>query len=165
LAQFQAFDLVSGRLWPQLGGEAKLLDIVGLNYYHDNQWVFGGLPISAGHPQFKPFRHFLTEAYARYGRPVLVAETGTEGAGRAAWFRAIAAEIDAARASGVPVEGICLYPIIDHIGWDDDRDCPSGLLSNSLVDGRREMHAPLAAEIERWRRTNPCALLSAADAA
>ena len=39
--------MIAGRLWPQLGGEAKLLDIVGLNYYHDNQWIFGGPPISA----------------------------------------------------------------------------------------------------------------------
>lgn len=154
LAQFQAFDMIAGRFWPQLGGEEKLLDIVGLNYYHDNQWLFGGPPIAAGHPQFKPFRNFLTEAYARYRRPLLVAETGTEGDGRAAWFSMMAAEVDAARAFGVPVEGICLYPIVNHSGWEDDRDCPSGLLSSRVLDGRREVHAPLAAAIDRWRRSN-----------
>lgn len=154
LAQFQTFDMLAGRLWPQLGGEAKLLDIVGVNYYPDNQWLFGGPPIAADHPQSKPFRYFLTETYARYGRPLLVAETGTEGEGRALWFSMIVAEVEAARAAGVPVEGICLYPIIDHIGWDDDRDCPSGLLSSCLVNGRRESHAPLAAAIERSRYNN-----------
>ncbi|MEQ1956287.1 glycosyltransferase family 4 protein [Mesorhizobium yinganensis] len=165
LAQFQAFDLISGRLWPQLGGEAKLLDIVGLNYYHDNQWLFGGPPVAAGHPQSKPFRYFLTEAYARYGRPLLVAETGTEGDGRAAWFSMITEEVEAARAVGVPVEGICLYPIIDHVGWEDDRDCPSGLLSSRLSNGRREVHAPLAAAIERSRQDNERSCPGAADAA
>lgn len=165
LAQFQAFDMISGRLWPQLGGEEKLLDIVGLNYYHDNQWLFGGPPVPAGHPQSKSFRYFLTEAYARYGRPVLVAETGTEGDGRAAWFSMIAEEVEEARRAGVPVEGICLYPIIDHVGWEDDRDCPSGLLSSRLVNDRREVHAPLAAAIERWRQANKHDLGGTANAA
>jgi glycosyltransferase involved in cell wall biosynthesis len=151
LAQFQTFDIIAGRLWPQLGGETKLLDVVGLNYYPTNQWQFGGPPIAANHPQFKPFSYFLTETYARYGRPLLVSETGTEGAGRASWFSRMAAEVEAARAVGVPVEGICLYPIIDHFGWDDDRDCPSGLLSSRHTNGLREVHAPLAAAIERRR--------------
>ena len=154
LAQFQAFDMIAGRLWPQLGGEEKLLDIVGLNYYHDNQWLFGGPPMAADHPQYKPFRYFLTETYSRYGRPLFVAETGTEGDGRAAWFSMMVSEVEAARSAGVPVEAICLYPIIDHVGWDDDRDCPSGLLSSRVENGRREVHAPLAAAIDRWNQAN-----------
>lgn len=165
LAQFQAFDMIAGHLWPQLGGEAKLLDIVGLNYYHDNQWLFGGPSIPGNHPQAKPFRYFLTETFARYGRPLLVAETGTEGDGRATWFSMMAAEIEAARAAGVPVEGICLYPIVDHVGWDDGRDCPSGLFSSRLVNGRREVHAPLATAIERWRHGNMRDFGGATDAA
>lgn len=152
LAQFQAFDMIAGRLWPQLGGEEKLLDVVGLNYYHQNQWLYEGGTLLPGNPQHKPFRYFLMETYARYGRPLLVAETGTEGDGRAAWFAGIVTETEAARAAGVPVEGICLYPIIDHIGWDDDRNCPSGLLSTHVVNGRRLVHAPLAAAIERIRK-------------
>ena len=154
LAQFQAFDMIAGRIWPQLGGEEKLLDIVGLNYYVDNQWLFEGPKIASQHARYKPFRSFLTEAYARYGRPLLVSETGTEGDARAAWFSMIVAEVEAARTAGVPVEGVCLYPIIDHVGWDDGRDCPSGLLSRQWANGRRELHAPLAAAIERWRQSH-----------
>ena len=61
--------MIAGRLWPQIGGEPKLLDIVGVNYYHDNQWIHGGPPID-DRPRFhRPFRNFLTETYARYGRP------------------------------------------------------------------------------------------------
>lgn len=165
LAKYQAFDMIAGRLWPQLGGEEKLLDIVGLNYYHDNQWLFGGSTLAADHPQSRAFRYFLTEAYARYGRPLLVAETGTEGDGRAAWFSMIVAEIEAARIAGVPVEGICLYPIIDHIGWDDDRNCPSGLLASRIVDGHRAVHVPLAAAIERWRQARERDSGTATDAA
>jgi polysaccharide biosynthesis protein PelF len=165
LAQFQAFDMISGRLWPQLGGEEKLLDIVGLNYYHDNQWIFGGPPISAGHPHSKRFRYFLTETYARYGRPLLVAETGTEGDGRASWFAMIASEVQAAQTAGVPVEGICLYPIVNHLGWDNDRDCPSGLLSSRAAHGRRDIHVPLATAIKQWRDDNEDGSARCTDAA
>lgn len=146
-SQYQAWDMISGRTWPQLGGEPKLLDIVGMNYYCDNQWIFGGPPLDVDHPSHKPFRNMLAEVYARYNRPLLIAETGTEGERRAAWFNDIACEAAAARAAGIPVEGICLYPIIDHIGWDDDRVCPSGFLSSAVIGGRRAIHQPLATAI------------------
>jgi len=151
LAQFQAFDMISGRMWPQLGGNSRLLDIVGVNYYFDNQWIHGGPPIGPGHDLHKPLRALLAEVYARYGRPVMIAETGTEGDARAAWFDAVMAEVQAVRAAGVPVEGVCLYPIIDHVGWDNDRDCPSGLLQNRFINGIRPVHRPLADAIARWR--------------
>ncbi|HWK68274.1 MAG TPA: glycosyltransferase family 4 protein [Rhizobiaceae bacterium] len=151
LAQFQAFDMIAGRTWPQLGGEERLLDILGINYYFANQWIHGGPTIGPDHAFYKPLRSLLAEAYCRYGRPVLVAETGTEGDDRAAWFDSVAASVAAARSLGVPVEGICLYPIIDHVGWDDDRDCPSGLFQNRLVAGSRPVHQPLADAILRWR--------------
>jgi hypothetical protein len=149
-AQFQAFDMIAGTLWPQLGGEPRLLDITGVNYYRQNQWVLGGEPIDEQNRQHRPFRALLAETHARYGRPVLVAETGTEGAERAAWFEAIASEVAAARQAGIPVEGICLYPIIDHVGWDNDRECPSGLLARSFENGRRKVHHPLADAVARF---------------
>jgi hypothetical protein len=154
LAQFQACDMIAGRMWPQLGGSADLLDIVGVNYYFDNQWIHGGPPITADHPLHKPFRTLLSETYARYGRPILVAETGTEGDGRAAWFDAVSSDVMAAREAGIPVEGLCLYPIINHVGWDNERDCPSGLLENRLRGGVRALHQPLAEAIDRFSRTH-----------
>ena len=97
-----------------------------------------------------PFATSLPRPMPATAARCFVAETGTEGDVRAAWFSMMVSEVEAARSAGVPVEGICLYPIIDHVGWDDDRDCPSGLLSSRVVNGRREVHAPLAAAIERW---------------
>ena len=172
-AQFQAFDMISGATWPQLGGEPRLLDIVGLNYYPANQWVHGGPTIDERHPSYRPFRTLLAEAFARYGRPVAVTETGREGESRAAWFEMISNEINAARSAGVPVEGVCLYPIINHFGWDDDRDCQSGLFSNRLERDKRPLHRPLknAIALRRaagWTSTNralvdraPCQTTSA----
>ncbi|UHS62144.1 glycosyltransferase [Agrobacterium vaccinii] len=143
-SQFQGWDLLSGRMWPQIGGHEKYLDIVGVNYYHNNQWIHGGPPIDMDHPLYKPFRTILTETYARYGKPIFIAETGIEGDRRASWMSYIQQEVTAAMKCGVPVEGICLYPIVNHPGWDDDRACENGLLAAQFTDGKRDVYEPLA---------------------
>lgn len=74
----------------------------------------------------------------------MLAETGTEGARRAAWFDHVMTQTHHARRRGVRVEGVCLYPIADHPGWDDDRMCPNGLLGADPSSGARDVHVPLA---------------------
>ncbi len=157
-AQFQGWDLISGRIWPQVGGRAALLDIVGVNYYHNNQWIHGGVPINRDHPLHKPFHRILAETYARYGRPIMIAETGIEGDERAAWLAHVAGEVRAAERLGVPVAGMCLYPILDHPGWDDDRACPNGLLHTVPSGDAREVDPAYAAELARQRSLRPIAL-------
>ena len=147
-AQFQGWDLIAGRMWPQIGGRPELLDIVGVNYYHNNQWIHGGPPIDRHHPLAKPFQRILAETYARYGRPLFIAETGIEGDARPEWLAHVMAEVRAAQRLGVPVAGVCLYPILDHPGWDDDRACPNGLM-RTRADGSREVDSAYAAELAR----------------
>jgi hypothetical protein len=48
---------------------------------------------------------------------------------------------------GVPVGGICLYPVTDYHGWDNDRLCAVGLLSAPDERGKRLIDASLAAEL------------------
>ncbi|MBV0892827.1 glycosyltransferase family 4 protein [Paracoccus sp. Z118] len=148
-AQFQAFELVSGRMWPQIGGDYSFLDIVGVNYYFNNQWIHGGKPVDVDDVIYRPLSDLLVEVGARYARPVMLAETGIEGHRRAAWLAYVADEVARARARGVPVEGICLYPIANHPGWDDDRLCPNGLLGHAPGPDGRAVHAPLADELRR----------------
>jgi hypothetical protein len=149
LAQFQAWDLILGRLWPQLGGDERYLEVLGLNYYPNNQWVLDGPGVRQGDPLYRPFREILREAWERYGRPLIVAETGAEGDARAEWLRYVAAEVLAARRQGVPIHGICLYPILDYPGWDDERHCCSGLLGYPGPRGERETCGLLADELRR----------------
>jgi glycosyltransferase involved in cell wall biosynthesis len=144
-SQFQGWDLLAGRMWPQIGGAERYLDVVGVNYYFNNQWIHGGQPIDIGHPLYKPFRAILIETYARYGKPIFIAETGTEDGRRPGWFSYMVQEATAAMKAGVPLEGLCLYPIVSHPGWDDDRPCENGLLSSSVSDQGRSVYAPLAA--------------------
>ena len=146
-AQFQAFDMISGRIWPQLGGEPAFLDIVGVNYYWNNQWIHGGPAIDMDHPAYRPLADLLFEVAARYDRPLMIAETGTEGARRASWFAYIRDQVDGARRRGVRIEGVCLYPVANHHGWDDDRLCPNGLLGQDPTGGARSVEWPLAREI------------------
>jgi glycosyltransferase involved in cell wall biosynthesis len=144
-AQFQGWDMLAGRSWPQIGGRPELLDIVGVNYYSNNQWTHGGPPLDAAHRDYRPFREILADTYARYGRPIFVAETGIEDDHRAAWFRTVCKEVRAAMELGVPVEGICLYPVLGHPGWDNERVCANGLLG--VQDDSLTTHGPLADEI------------------
>jgi beta-glucosidase/6-phospho-beta-glucosidase/beta-galactosidase len=148
-AQYDGWLLLNGELWPQLGGDPSYLDIVGLNYYDDNQWWLGGGAIPLGSPHYVPLRMLLQRAYERLRRPLLLAETGAEGDGRAAWLRYVAEEVHAALQAGVPVEGTCLYPVLDYPGWEDDRHCPTGLLGMPDPHGQRPCHLPLAQELAR----------------
>lgn len=151
-SQFQGWDLIAGRIWPQIGGSERLLDIIGVNYYFNNQWIHGGPPIDIGHALYKPLSKILAETYARYGKPMLIAETGIEDGRRASWFQYVSSEAEMAMKAGVPLEGICLYPIVNHPGWDDDRSCQNGLLSQDRTPPGRDFHQPLADALAVWHR-------------
>ena len=153
LAQYEAADMVSGRLAPELGGTPDHLDIVGVNFYPHNQWYHNGNTIPLGHHAFKPFSRMLADVYERYGRPVIVAETGAEGSARAAWLHYVLSEVTEAQDAGIPIEAVCLYPILDIPGWTNERTCPVGLFSAPKPDGTRDIYRPLLREILAHQRT------------
>jgi polysaccharide biosynthesis protein PelF len=165
-SQFQAWDMIAGRLCPELGGRPEYLDVVGVNYYANNQWIHQDphLPRSRrrkdvllppSHPLHRPVREMVTEVYERYRRPVFIAETGIEGDARPSWLRYVGQEARAAAAAGVELEGLCLYPIIDYPGWGDNRHCHTGLWGYADDEGLREIYEPLAGELSHqqqlWR--------------
>jgi hypothetical protein len=145
--QFEALDILAGAKEPELGGAPEYLDIIGLNYYPDNQWYHGGTTIPMGHHAYRSLHEMLGEAHLRYRRPLLIAETGAEGCGRAAWLHYICSEVHTALISGIPVEGICLYPIVDYPGWDNERICRVGLLSLPNAEGQRTVCPSFAREL------------------
>ncbi|MGO4440949.1 glycosyltransferase [Rhizobium sp. RAF56] len=151
LSQYQAWDLIAGRMWPQIGGNERFLDIVGVNYYFNNQWIHGGPTIDVGHPLYKPLSRILVETFALYGKPILISETGIEGDRRASWFKYVNEQAIEAMRRGVPLEGLCLYPIVNHPGWDDNRPCSNGLLSAETSGSERAAFGPLLAAIQERR--------------
>ncbi|WP_197042240.1 glycoside hydrolase family 1 protein [Sandarakinorhabdus oryzae] len=146
-AQHEALDMLLGLQAPELGGHANAVDIVGWNYYHNNQWIDGGRSVPPGEWIHRPLHQLLAEAASRHGKPGYIAETGCEGAFRPFWLRYVASEVRQAQAMGVPLGGICLYPIISHLGWDDDRPCANGLFDGHDPDSPRTLFTPLADEI------------------
>lgn len=156
MAQYEGWDMISGRLQPEIGGSPGFLDIIGVNYYYYNQWILAEEPEIPGErlemsdSRYRPFREILREVYERYRRPIFIAETGTENEERPQWLRYVCEETRAAMREGVPVHGICWYPILNHPGWDDDRYCPNGLWEYACHhSGKREIYQPLAEELAR----------------
>ena len=152
VAMFEAWDMLSGRAEPELGGSEHHLDILGMNYYDRNQWRHEGTFITRHEPDYRPFREIMQEVYRRYRRPLFISETGTEDDDRPHRLAYIAEEVRAAQSKGVPIDGVCLYPILNHPGWDDDRHCHNGLWDYAAADGGREVYEPLAAELQRQIR-------------
>ncbi|HEY7785504.1 MAG TPA: hypothetical protein VIB00_12295, partial [Pyrinomonadaceae bacterium] len=151
-SQYEAWDMLSGRVKPHLGGAEKYLDIIGGNYYVHNQWILGGSFIEQSNPRYRPFREMVIEVYDRYRRPLFIAETGIEDEERPNWFRYVVTEVFAAMEQGAQLEGVCLYPIVNHPGWDDERHCYNGLWDYPDDHGRREIYQPLADELQRLRK-------------
>jgi beta-glucosidase/6-phospho-beta-glucosidase/beta-galactosidase len=151
-SQFEAYDMIAGRKFPELGGREDLIDVVGVNYYIHNQWTYpgeGGSMIVPSDARYRHVRELLREIFEHYRKPLFVAETGIEDETRPAWLRYLCNEVFAAIANGVPVEGVCLYPILNHPGWEDDRHCHNGLFDYADDRGHREVFEPLATELTR----------------
>jgi beta-glucosidase/6-phospho-beta-glucosidase/beta-galactosidase len=119
-AVVQGWDMLAGKLLPELGGSPSHLDIVGVNYYWTNQWELGraGVPLDDWDERRAPLRQLVGEVCERYdGAEVLITETGHVGEMRAAWLRELADECEAMLARGVPLRGVCLYPILGMPEW------------------------------------------------
>lgn len=166
LSQHEALDMLRGVTMPELGGHPAAVDLLGFNYYPENQWILGGATIPFGHHRYRPLHELLVEVAARHpGLPLTVTETGAEGSARASWLHYVAGEVRLARAAGVPVEGICIYPVLEYPGWENGRSCAVGLLGVPGPDGVRPVSAPLAAEIAHQRRLFAAAAQPASNAA
>ncbi|MEO6589843.1 MAG: beta-glucosidase [Pyrinomonadaceae bacterium] len=147
-SQFQALDMLTGNSGQVLGGDNSYLDIIGINYYFNNQWRHpSGRRVYRHHKNYQPFHELIETFYRRYQKPVLIAETGIENKARPEWFRYIFEQAKIAESRGVPVPGICLYPINNHPGWDDNRHCRNGLWDYANERGERDIYQPLADEI------------------
>lgn len=121
--QYQAVDMLCGRMCPELGGSPEYLDILGFNFYYDNQIIVGEwkcLPWlnEADDPRWRSLESLLTEVYNRYEKPIVITETSHSGIDRHKWIRFVGNECAAVIEDGIPLWGICLYPIIDRPDWD-----------------------------------------------
>jgi len=149
LYQYEAWDALAGNVWHSLGGAPKYLDIIGVNYYPDNQFLIDGTTVEVGDQRYRPFAEMLLECHARYQRPMLISETGCEGSRRAAWLRYVCDSARVAMQGGCELHAITLYPILNHPGWLDERHCENGLWGYADERGHRAIDLALAEELRR----------------
>jgi hypothetical protein len=122
--QFQVLDILSGYMCPELNGKPEYLDILGFNFYYNNQWITGSSEFLKWFNddrdfRWRPLSHLLSEAYWRYNRPMVLSETSHSGEHRPNWLDYITKECAIAIRSGIPLWGICWYPVIDRPDWDN----------------------------------------------
>ena len=156
--QYQSVDMLCGNICPELGGKPEYLDILGFNFYYNNQWVIGQqgfLPWAnlEPDPRWLPLSSLLQEAYDRYERPMVITETSHSGIDRPHWMDFITQEIEVLLTAGLPLWGVCLYPIIDRPDWDNTNYWHhSGLwdqLNTEPGAHERILHEPYAAAFQR----------------
>lgn len=146
-SQFEAWDMLCGNKEPELGGAPYFLDLVGVNYYHSNQWEINdslcdGVRLwwHLDHPRRTPLHSLLAEVYQRYQRPILLSETSHVGSGRGIWIREVAQQAVMAQQNGVDLHGICLYPIVDRPDWNDPHQWHKSGLWEVNIHGAEEKH-------------------------
>ena len=140
--QFQSLDILAGTMCPELGGSPELLDLLGFNFYYNNQWVnnddelrFLPWQNKGNDPRWKPMSELIAYAYERYnGRPVVITETSHPEEDRDLWIKFIGDECKKILNMNIPLLGVCLYPIIDRPDWDDLNDWHhSGLWDEKII--------------------------------
>lgn len=158
--QYEAWDMIAGYAAPELGGQPDYLDIPGANFYYRNQWeqrhdrLFLRWMRHDRDPRWVPLSDLLGRVWERYRRPLIIAETGHFGEGRAPWLCDIASEAAESIRKGIPLAGVCLYPILDRPDWDDSGHWHhSGLWDiEPRPDGTlaRVLNQDYAAELRRY---------------
>lgn len=153
--QFQVLDMLGGKICPELRGKPEYIDIVGCNYYFNNQWIAGTgefLPWlnENADPRWLSLSNLLKQLHARYQRPIVLSETSHPQEDRPLWLKFITEQCCIAIEQGVPLWGVCWYPAIDRPDWDHlEQWHHAGLWDVNLTDGNltRVLHEPTAAAL------------------
>ena len=154
--QHQVTDILSGRMCPELRGKPDYLDILGYNYYYNNQYVQFPYEVLkwANEPddeRFIPLHQLIETAYQRYHRPVILSETSHPKEDRPLWINHIAKECAIMIKQGIPFWGVCWYPVIDRPDWDHLNEWhQSGLWDAELIEDclrTKSLHVPTAAAL------------------
>ena len=119
VAVFQFWDILCGRLHPELGGSPAHLDIIGLNYYWTNQWEVGSesTPLAEDDPRRVPLAELVRDVWKRYQTEVVITETGAVDDARGPWLQSLSLMAEQLLDDGVALGGICLYPILGMPEW------------------------------------------------
>jgi hypothetical protein len=144
---FQSWDMLSGRLMPELGGTPQHLDIVGINYYWTNQWEWNGVTLPEDDVRRVSLSELVRAVWLRYRAPLLITETSHVNDARADWWSTLTEEVRTILHEKVPLQGVCLYPVLSMPEWHArDEWARLGLWDLEPRDGKlvRVPYPPLA---------------------
>ena len=153
----EAWDMLAGRVAPELGGSPEILDIVGVNVYHYSQVQLGEDKkreiLGPRDPRRKPLSALLQFAWDRYRRPLIIGETSGYQENRAEWSRMTMEECFKALNAGVELHGVCLYPFVDVPDWWTQQWAKIGIYD--VADKEEFERVPCdayIAELRRWQK-------------
>ena len=153
----ESWDMLAGRVAPELGGSPEILDIVGVNIYHYSQVQLGQDKkreiLGPRDPRRKPLSEMLKMAWERYRRPVIIGETSGFQDNRAEWLRMTMEECFRALNAGVELHGACLYPFADVPDWWSQKWAKIGVYDVTDKETfKRVPYDPYIAELRRWQK-------------
>lgn len=162
-AVFEAWDMLAGKVMPDLGGSRAHLDIIGINYYWTNQWELSRdeQPLPDDDPRRVPLRDLIRRVHQRYGGDLLITETAHVDDMRPKWLTYATEESEALLNEGVPLRGVCLYPILGMPEWHcQDKWTQMGLweLSQCQEGLERRVCAPMLKALKRAQKRNLTAI-------
>lgn len=151
--QFQVLDMLSGRMCPELRGKAEYVDIIGCNFYYSNQWIATTGELLPWRnldpdPRWVPLSLLLKRLYDRYKRPLVISETSHPKEDRDVWIEFITSQCCKVMEKGIPLWGVCWYPVIDRPDWDHLQPWhEAGLWDIDTTNGKldRVLNEPAAA--------------------
>lgn len=154
---FEAWDMLYGKLHPELGGSPEILDIVGVNCYNFSQAQMNAdgtrTVLGPRDPRRKPLSESLLYAWHRYHRPLIIGETSGFQDHRAEWLCMTVEEAMKALNSGVDLQGICLYPCVDIPDWNSGEWAKIGIYDVKEPEScERHPCTPYIDELRRWQK-------------
>ena len=146
---FEAYDILSGRLLPELGGSPKHLGVVGINYYWTNQWEYGRPlePLASDDDRQWSLGDIVRSTWHRYGQEIAITETSHWADQRGPWLKEVAREVEQVLEEGIPLRGVCLYPVLGMPEWHVRHEWAHMGLWDVTADKRgvlkRSLHKPM----------------------
>ena len=152
----EAWDMLCGRVAPELGGSPDILDPVGVNVYHYSQVQLDADKkreiLGPRDPRRKPLSELLKFAWDRYRRPVIIGETSGYQENRAEWLR-MTMEATPKPSIGVDLTGVRLYPFVDVPDWWTQKWAKIGIYDVADKDGFERVPCDAyIAELRRWQK-------------
>jgi beta-glucosidase/6-phospho-beta-glucosidase/beta-galactosidase len=154
---YEAWDMLFGKLHPELGGAPDILDIVGVNVYNFSQAQMNAdnsrEVLGPRDPRRRPLSELLQFAWDRYHRPLIIGETSGYQDKRAEWLRMTVEESMKALKAGVDLQGVCLYPFVDIPDWQSQEWAKIGIFDIEDRDSCERIPCePYIEELRRWQK-------------